>query len=92
MSSQWGAVASQNFTCPVVTGVVPATTVAVSVTTVPLATVVTALPLLATASVVVVATAEPASAGKLTASNQASARNITLPAMPNRISDRETRR
>jgi hypothetical protein len=46
----------QNLTCPGVTGVLPARTVAVSVTAVCEATVVTALPPLVTASVVVVAT------------------------------------
>jgi hypothetical protein len=65
MSVQYSAVASQKFTSPVVTGVVPAITVAVSVTTAPDATVVTALPLLFTASVVVVAV--PANADKLVA-------------------------
>ena len=55
MSSQCAAVASQNFTAPGVTGVLPAVTVAVSVTALPHATVVTALPPEVTASVAVVA-------------------------------------
>jgi hypothetical protein len=56
MSSQWAAVASQNFTCPGETGAVaPTVTVAVSVTTVPMGTVETALPPLVIVSVVVVA-------------------------------------
>jgi hypothetical protein len=54
MSSQYVAVASQKFTRPGVTGVEPATTVAVSVTTAPEATVVTALPPDVTPRVVVV--------------------------------------
>ena len=41
MSMQYASVASQKFTCPVVKDVVPAVTVAVSVTTVPDVTVVT---------------------------------------------------
>jgi len=44
MSVQWGKEASQNLTCPVVTGEVPEFTVAVSVATLPCAIVVT-LPL-----------------------------------------------
>ena len=50
---------------PTVTGVVPAITVAVSVTTVPEATVATALPPDVTASVVVVAAGVAAKAGQL---------------------------
>ena len=93
MSSQWAAVAPQNATCPVVTGAVPAATVAVSVTTVPDATVVTALPLLVTVSDVVVAEAARAIAGQLAAIIHTSARSSTLPSVVlNRISDRETRR
>jgi hypothetical protein len=52
MSVQLLAVASQKFTCPGVTGVEPASTVAVSVTTLPEATVVTVLPAEVTARVV----------------------------------------
>jgi hypothetical protein len=55
MSVQWVAAALQKLTWPTVTGVVPASTVAVSVTTLPEVSVVTALPPEATASVVVVA-------------------------------------
>jgi hypothetical protein len=55
MSSQYVAAASQNFTSPGVTGVDPASTVAVSVTTAPDATVVTTLVPDVIASVVVVA-------------------------------------
>jgi hypothetical protein len=55
MSVQCAADASQKFTCPVVTAVVPVFTVAVSVTTLLDATVVTVLPPDATARVVVVA-------------------------------------
>ena len=55
MSVQYVAVASQNFTCPIVAGVVPAITVAVNVTTLPDSTVVTAPPPDVTARVVVVA-------------------------------------
>ena len=55
MSVQYVAAASQNFTCPIVAGVVPANTVAVNVTTLPDATVVTAPPPDVTARVVVVA-------------------------------------
>jgi hypothetical protein len=54
MSSQYFAVASQKLTRPVVTGVVPAVTAAVRVTTVPEATVETALPFEVMVSVVVV--------------------------------------
>ena len=54
MSVQWVAVASQKFTCPGVTGLLPAVTVAVSVTTLPDVTVVTELPPEVTARVVVV--------------------------------------
>jgi hypothetical protein len=61
-SSQCAAVASQKFTTPGVTGVVPAATVAVSVTTVPDATVVTALLPLVIVSVVLVAVAVCANA------------------------------
>ena len=43
MSEQYAAMASQKFTCPIVS-VVPAVTVAVSVTTVPDVTVVTVRP------------------------------------------------
>jgi hypothetical protein len=56
VSSQWVAAASQKFTWPTVTGVIPAFTVAVSVTTLPETTVVTTLPSELTASVVVVTT------------------------------------
>ena len=57
MSVQLGAVASQKFTCPTVTDVVPALTVAVSVTALPEVIVVT-VPLVAVmASVVVVCAA-----------------------------------
>jgi hypothetical protein len=55
MSVQCAAEASQKFTCPGVTGVAPAFTDAVSVTTLPEATVVTALPPEVTARIVVVA-------------------------------------
>jgi hypothetical protein len=55
MSVQYVAAASQNFTCPIVTGVIPAITDAVNVTTLPDATVVTVVPADVTASVVVVA-------------------------------------
>jgi S-adenosylmethionine/arginine decarboxylase-like enzyme len=51
MSVQYLAAASQKFTCPGVTGVVPVVTVAVSVTTLPEATVVMTLPPEVTASV-----------------------------------------
>ena len=54
MSVQYAAVASQNFTSPGVTGVVPASTVAVRVTTLPEATVVTPAPPEVTDSVVLV--------------------------------------
>src|SRR6185437_14977414 len=57
ISVQNAAAASQNFTCPVVTGAAPALTVAVRVTTLPGATVVTALPPDVTARAVVVAEA-----------------------------------
>src|ERR1017187_9670030 len=60
MSVQYIAAASQKFTCPIVTGVVPAFTVAVSVTTLPAATVVTVLPPDVTARVVVAAGAAQA--------------------------------
>jgi hypothetical protein len=55
MSVQKAADASQKFTCPGVTGIPPAFTVAVSVTTLPDATVVTAAPPDVTESIVVVA-------------------------------------
>jgi hypothetical protein len=55
MSVQYAAVASQKFTCPVVTKGVPAFTVAVNVTTLPEATVVTTLPPEVAARVVTVA-------------------------------------
>ena len=55
MSVQDFAVASQKFTCPTVTAVPAAVTVAVSVTTLPDVTIVTALPPDVTAIVVVVA-------------------------------------
>jgi hypothetical protein len=55
MLVQYVAVASQNFTCPVVTAAPPAVTVAVSVTTVWAGTVVTGAPPAVTASAVVVA-------------------------------------
>src|SRR5271165_2003581 len=55
--SQRVAPALQNFTCPGCTGVVPETTVAVSVTTVPAATEVTSEPALVTVSDVVVGAA-----------------------------------
>ena len=55
MSEQNAAVASQNFTCPVVTAAPPAVTVAVSVITVWAGTVVAGAPPAVTASVVVVA-------------------------------------
>jgi choline-glycine betaine transporter len=54
MSVQLAAAALQKLTWPTVTGVVPASTVAVRVTTVPEVTVVTALPLDVIAMVVVV--------------------------------------
>jgi hypothetical protein len=55
ISSQYAAAASQNFTSPGVTGVDPAVTVAVSVTTLPAAMVVTGLPPDVTVTAVVVA-------------------------------------
>jgi hypothetical protein len=55
--------ASQKFTCPTVTGVAPAATVAVSVTTLPNATEVVALSPELNASVVVVAVCALAAAG-----------------------------
>jgi hypothetical protein len=72
MSVQYVAAASQKVTCPMVTGVVPAVTVAVSVTTLPEEIVVTALP----AEVVV--TTELAAAGSAANSNVAN-RTCTLP-------------
>jgi hypothetical protein len=54
MSAQYFAVASQKLTCPVVTAVLPALTVAVSVTMLPDATVVTVFPPDVNARVVVV--------------------------------------
>ena len=51
---QYFAEASQKFTCPRVTGIFPARTDAVRVTTLPEATVVTACPAEVTASVVMV--------------------------------------
>jgi hypothetical protein len=54
MSVQYFAVASQKLTCPVVTAVLPAFTVAVSVTTLPDVTVATVVPPDVTARVVVV--------------------------------------
>jgi hypothetical protein len=57
MSSQYAAVASQKLTSPNVTGVVPALTVAVNVTTLPAATVVAGLPPDVTVIVVLVAVA-----------------------------------
>jgi hypothetical protein len=55
MSVQYVTVASQKFTCPIVSAVVPALTDAVSDTTLPEATVVTELPPEVTARLVVVA-------------------------------------
>ena len=63
MSVQYVAVASQKFTCPAVNEVVPAVTVAVSVTTVPDVTVVTWLPAAVTASVIAVDAPVCAAAG-----------------------------
>ena len=63
MSVQYFAVASQKFTCPVVTAVDPAVTVAVSVTTVPEVTVVTGPDAEVTTSVVVVDALVCAAAG-----------------------------
>src|ERR1035438_2580768 len=54
MSAQYAAMASQKFTWPCFTAVVPASTVAVSVTRLPAFTEVTATPLEVTASEVVV--------------------------------------
>ena len=56
MSVQYGADASQKFTCPGVTGASPAITVAVSVIALPEVTVFTALPRDVTPSMVVVGT------------------------------------
>ena len=63
---QWAAEASQNFTCPVVTGAVPPFTVAVSVITPPDAIVDAALPpdVMAKVAVVAVGAAQPPSAPK----------------------------
>ena len=55
MSSQYGAVASQKFTCPAVNAEEPDSTVAVKVTTLPELTEVTGAPAEVKASVVVVA-------------------------------------
>jgi hypothetical protein len=77
MSVQYVAAASQKVTCPMVTGVVPAVTVAVSVTTLPEEIVVTALPAEVTPRVVVVTT-ELAAAGSAANSNVAN-RTCTLP-------------
>jgi hypothetical protein len=55
MSVHDAAEASQKYTCPVVTGVAPASTVAVSDTTVPEVTIVTLPPLDVIANAVVVA-------------------------------------
>jgi hypothetical protein len=59
MSVQCDTVASQKFTCPVVTADVPALTVAVNVITEPDATVVTELPADVTPKVVVVVSGPP---------------------------------
>ena len=63
MSMQYAAVASQKFTCPVVNDVVPAVTVAVSVTTVPDVTVVTGPPAALIVSVIAVDALVCAAAG-----------------------------
>jgi hypothetical protein len=83
MSSQWAAVASQNFTCPGETGVVPAVTVAVSVTTVPMGTVVTAPPPLVIVSVVVVAVC--ASAGEPSPTRQPRAHRAAFRAVATKV-------
>jgi hypothetical protein len=81
MSRQWAAAASQKSTCPGVTGVVPAITVAVSVITLPDETVVTALPPLVMASVTVVA-------GRAETGMQA-ARSQTKPSVRERLLAKE---
>src|ERR1017187_8703679 len=80
MSSQEVAVASQKFTWPCVTGVLAASTLAVSVTKVPAGTVVTALPSAFTASLVVVAAGPGTGAAGIAAISTApnSASNPTL--------------
>ncbi len=79
MSSQYFAEASQKLTLPVVTGVVPAVTVAVRVTTVPEATVDTALPLDVMVRVVVVGAAVATAGDGAVARTKTTARAGKIP-------------